>query len=194
MNEETCKENSFWCSEGHFNIDQFNFMTELVVKQNPQYVLETGFCTGRSTYAVLGSAKNLKKMVSIDIDFDYMKPYGRQMRELLEKNFPLLHTIENSSKTILNKKFMNENFKNGIDWFTVDGDHTYAGCLYDIKTVFPYMNKGGVIIIDDYKSGPPNGCHIPDVNKACDEFSRTHPKLVKKEWCNNGKGFCIFIV
>jgi predicted O-methyltransferase YrrM len=163
-----------------------------VTQKNPQYALETGFCTGRSTYAVLNSAKNLKKMVSIDINFDYIKPHGRRMREVLTRNFPALHTIEDSSKKILNTVFMKENFRDGIDWFTVDGDHSYKGCLYDLKTVFPYMNKGGIIIIDDYKSGPPNGCDIPDVTKACDDFHKIHPEVVKQTWYNQGKGFCIF--
>ena len=54
------------------------------------------------------------------------------------------------------------------------------------------MNKNGIIIIDDYKSGPPNGCSIPEVTKACDDFYKIHPELEKIEWNNKGKGFCVF--
>ena len=44
----------------------------------------------------------------------------------------------------------------GVDWFTVD-DYSYRGCVNDIEKAMPYMNEGGIIIIDDYMSGPPNG-------------------------------------
>ena len=131
-------------------------------------------------------------MISIDINFDYIKPEGRQYRELLTKNFSQFSTIEKSSKNVLNKEFMEVEFPNGIDWFTVDGDHSYEGCLNDLELVYKYMNKGGIIIIDDYKSGPPNGCKIVSVTKACDDFHIKHPEFIKEEWNNKGKGFCIF--
>lgn len=159
---------------------------------NPSYVLETGFCTGRSTYSVLRNAKNLKKMISIDINFDYRKE-GREMRKILENNFSQLETIENSSKNILTKNFFSEKFPNGVDWFTIDGDHSYNGCLSDLENSFNYINKGGCIIIDDYKSGPPNGSHLPQVTKACDDFGKKHPELRKEVWNKKGKGFCYFI-
>ena len=48
-------------------------MKELITKIKPKYALETGFCTGRSTSVVLTNATDLKKMISIDINFDYMR-------------------------------------------------------------------------------------------------------------------------
>mgnify|MGYP003669201574 FL=1 len=75
-----------------------------MVKENdPEYILETGFCTGRSASCILTNAKKLKKMISIDINFDYIKPEGRIYRKLLEDNFENFLTIENSSTKILNK-------------------------------------------------------------------------------------------
>ena len=39
----------FWCTtKEHFNVDQADFVKDLVKIHNPEYVLETGFCTGRS--------------------------------------------------------------------------------------------------------------------------------------------------
>jgi predicted O-methyltransferase YrrM len=183
-----------WCKRGYFNEDQRDYFIELLKKINPNCVLETGFCTGRSTYTVLNNSENIEKMISIDINFDYMKPEGRQMRELLTTNYKQLQTIEGSSQKSLTSDFINNQFPDGIDWFTVDGDHSYSGCLFDLETVLPYMNKGGIIIIDDYKSGPPNGCNIPDVTRACDDFSHKHPDLIKNEWNCEGKGFCIFYI
>tara|TARA_B100001287_G_C22616750_1_gene497994 strand:+ start:75 stop:641 length:567 start_codon:yes stop_codon:yes gene_type:complete len=184
--------NNFWCNKGHLNIDQANFIKKLLDESEVHYALETGFCTGRSTSTVLTNAKKLKKMISIDINFDYIKPEGREYKTLLESNFPNFSAIENSSRNILNEPFLNKEFPNGIDWVTIDGDHSYSGCLYDLSAVVKHMNKNGIILIDDYKSGPPNGCSIPDVTRACDSFYSEHSYLQKEEWNVKGKGFCIF--
>ena len=77
----------FWCKEnGHFNLDQAALFKELVKKHKPKYVLETGFCTGRSAISVLSNADDLLKMISIDINFGITYP-GRKYRELLTTNF-----------------------------------------------------------------------------------------------------------
>jgi len=186
------KMNDFWCEKGHFNLDQGILIQDLIEKYNPTYALETGFCTGRSTSVVLTKATNLKKMISIDINFDYMKPEGRIYRKKLEDGFPVFSTIENSSKIILNDNFLKKEYPNGIDWVTVDGDHSYEGCLFDLKAVINHMNKNGIIVVDDYKSGPPNGCRIDAVTNACDDFYAQNRQLHKGEWNNKGKGFCIF--
>jgi len=182
----------YWCAKGHFNLDQAELFKQLVKQHNPKYVLETGFCTGRSAYSILKNAESLQKMMSIDINFDYIKPEGRTYRKLLTDAFPIFFTIEGSSSNLLNELFIKKEFPEGIDWFTVDGDHTYKGCLNDLEQVYKYMNKGGIIIVDDYKSGPPNGHSIPDVTNACDSFHTNHPEIIKEEWYKNGKGFCIF--
>ena len=101
--------------------------------------------------------------------------------------------IESSSLLILTDNFFKKEFPEGIDWFTVDGDHTYKGCCNDIEKAMPYMNEGGIIIIDDYNSGPPNGCSIPEVTKACDDmYLKYKEKLERDIWNEKGKGFCIF--
>lgn len=184
--------NEFWCEKGHFNLDQASFIKEIINETNPEYILETGFCTGRSASTILTSSKNVKKMISIDINFDYIKPHGRIFKSKLESNFENFYTIENSSSKILNDDFLKKEFPFGIDWFTVDGDHSYNGCLFDLKSVVNHINKNGIIIIDDYKSGPPNGYRIPEVTRACDDFYNQNQYLEKTEWNCKGKGFCIF--
>ena len=131
-------------------------------------------------------------MISIDQNFDYMSPEGRKFQKLLEDNFETFSTIENSSKKVLNDDFFKKEFPNGVDWFTIDGDHSYDGCLFDLKSTVGHMNKNGVMIIDDYESGPPNGCSIPEVTRACDDFFEEHQYLTKTKWNLKGKGFCIF--
>lgn len=184
--------NEFWCKKGHFNQDQVNLFKNLLDEYKPEYVLETGFCTGRSASTVLINTKNLKKMISIDINFDSIKPEGRKYKNLLENNFANFSAIENSSQNILNDKFFKKEFPFGVDWFTVDGDHSYHGCLFDLRAAVNYINKNGIIIIDDYESGPPNGCSIPEVTRACDDFYKENQYLEKTKWNFKGKGFCIF--
>lgn len=184
--------NEFWCNRGHFNLDQALFFQEMIKEIKPKYILETGFCTGRSSSVILTNAKTLEKMISIDINFDYLKPEGRIYKKKLEDNFKNFFTIENNSSRVLNDNFFRKEFPFGIDWFTVDGDHTYDGCLFDLTSAVNYINKNGIIIVDDYKSGPPNGCSIPSVTKACDDFHNKNQYLEKTEWYYKGKGFCIF--
>ena len=184
--------NEFWCKKGHFNLDQSNLFKEMVNEYKPEYVLETGFCTGRSASSILTNANKLKKMISIDINFDYINPEGRIYKKILEDNFENFYTIENSSRKILNDDFIKKEFPLGIDWVTIDGDHSYDGCLFDLRAVVSHINKNGIIIIDDYESGPPNGCSIPVVTNACNDFYKENQYLEQTKWNCKGKGFCIF--
>ena len=50
-------------------------------------------------------------------------------------------------------------------------------------------------IESDYESGPPDGCPIPEVTSACDNFYRENAdKLSREKWHKSGKGFCVFTV
>jgi predicted O-methyltransferase YrrM len=184
---------NFWPEKGHFNLDQYNFIATLLEKREIKYVLETGFCTGRSALAVLNNCPDLEKMISIDIDFDYGGMNGRKMVETLQENFSSFSAIESNSQKKLTKSFFKTNYPNGIDYALVDGDHSYDGCSFDLNKIVPHVNSGGLILIDDYKSGPPNGYSIPVVTQACDDFYEKNSGIVdREEWNKDGKGFCIF--
>jgi predicted O-methyltransferase YrrM len=180
-----------WCIRGHFNKNQADKLEELINEINPKFVLETGFCTGRSASCVLYYGK-IEKMNSIDINLNYINPEGRIFKEKLEARYPSYKVIEGSSHKILNENFFRIEYPNGIDWATIDGDHSYEGALQDLYNISQYINQGGIIIIDDYYSGKPDGCHIPEVNKACDEFyEKNKAKFTKEQWNKSGKGFMI---
>tara|TARA_R100001510_G_C7556382_1_gene138148 strand:+ start:98 stop:655 length:558 start_codon:yes stop_codon:yes gene_type:complete len=179
----------FWPDKGHFNLDQYNYVKSLVENRNVEYALETGFHTGRSALSILNNCANLKKMISIDIIF------VEDRRELLEENFSSFEGIESDSKVVLTEDFFELNYPDGIDYCLVDGDHSYSGCFIDLVNIFPKMKKGGLILIDDYESGPPEGCNIPEVTKACDDFYEVKKKnLSREKWNKDGKGFCVFTV
>tara|TARA_R110000824_G_scaffold206523_3_gene391677 strand:+ start:14923 stop:15522 length:600 start_codon:yes stop_codon:yes gene_type:complete len=181
-----------WCKEGHFNNDQCLVIENLVKEHQPKYCLETGFCTGRSALSVLNSSDKIEKFITIDVNFDY-RSEGRKYKELFKEEYAHFKAIEEASRKIFNKEFFQKEYPNGIDWFTVDGDHSQKGCYNDIHEVLPYMNEGSIIIIDDYKSGPPNGCSIPSVTKACEAIFEKYEDIIERtEWNEKGKGFCIF--
>ncbi len=170
-----------WPEKGHLNEDQRDFLIDLLVEKKPQYCLETGYCTGRSSLTTI-VACGPQKLISIDMQ----KVEGR----LTLSDFPTFRFIQGKSQEILNDEFFNTEYPKGIDYAFIDGDHSYEGCLNDLKTIYPRMNPGGVMVIDDYKSGPPNGGSIPDVDAAVNNFIKAR-KIVIQVWNEKGKGFAV---
>ena len=180
---------AFWPEKGHLNLNQYYYIKALVEKCNIEYALETGFCTGRSALAILNNCKNLKRMISVDIVFI------KERKNLLEEKFKNFTGIESDSKLALTEEFFETNYPEGIDYCLVDGDHSYGGCLNDLRSILPHMKVGSLLVIDDYESGPPDGCPIPEVTSACDNFYRENTdKLSREKWHKSGKGFCVFTV
>ena len=180
LNIKTMEVPAFWPELGHFNLNQYYYVKSLVEGRKIECALETGFHTGRSALSILNNCPDLKTMISIDIIF------VEERRKLLEEKF---------SKLALTDDFFQTNYPEGIDYCLLDGDHSYNGCLSDLELVLPHMKGGGLIVIDDYESGPPDGCPIPEVTNACDDFYKHNSeKLSREKWYKEGKGFCIFTV
>lgn len=181
-----------WAPVGHFNTNQAEFVKQLIYVVQPRYALEVGFCTGRSAAVVLTASDDLRTFISVDIDLDYMKPEGRIYASLLTERFPCFQVLEANSRVLLTKDFFNAHFGNNkIDWVTIDGDHSYEGCYSDIENVAQYLSDDGLILIDDYKSGPPHGVSLPTVTQAVDDFCLRNAHFYKIEWNRLGKGFAI---
>jgi len=187
--------NELWCSDGHFNTDQAELYMELTKKHKPKYCLETGFCTGRSSLSViLGNEDNIEKFISIEYNLNY-KSLTKEFVEKFNSKFEFYNVVVGNSAHILTPEFFEKEFPNGIDWFTVDGDHSYFGCKNDLKLALPYMSKNSIIIVDDYELGSPNGCSLPEVTNACNDFYKENlDKISIEKWNKLGKGFCIFRV
>lgn len=56
-----------------------------------------------------------------------------------------------------------DTFDQKLDWIYIDGDHTYAGCLYDLTNCLKVMKPTGIIFGDDY------GNKV-EVKQAVDDF------------------------
>lgn len=59
------------------------------------------------------------------------------------------------------------------DFVHVDGDHTEAGCLHDIKLAFEACVGGGVVLVDDYTN-------IDGVKRAADKFVKDNDNNIKQ--------------
>lgn len=69
---------------------------------------------------------------------------------------------------------------NSLDWIYLDGDHSYAGVLRDLRNAHRVVKSGGLILGDDY-AWPFQKHGKPGVTKAVDEFIKeTGLKLVQE--------------
>lgn len=178
----------FWANIGHLNINQRNFLINILLKLKPEYCLEIGFATGRSCITILASAKP-KKFISIDINLDYLEN-GRKLAALFEKKYKNLKIIESDSQSILIKSFFQKEFPNGIDFIFIDGGHKYNIVYNDLQNTYFKLNKNGIMVIDDYNSGPPDGVKLPGVTTATNDFCKKNNIMIHK-WNMQGKGFAI---
>jgi len=179
------KVSQYWHINGHMNADQRDYFIETLQTLKPRFCLEIGFASGRSAVTTLVAA-NPELLISVDLSLDYIQG-ARAHADVLKKDFQNLKIIEGSSTQVLNERFFQSYFPKDIDFVFVDGDHTYAGCMADLKTVFPHLSQHGIIIVDDYRSGAPNGVSFPDVTDAVDDFV-LQKKLSLRYWQKDGKG------
>jgi len=171
----------FWPEKGHLNEDQRDFLIDLLQEKNPRFCIETGFCTGRSSITTLIACTPVK-LVSIDVKEEI------EASDL--SSFKSFKFIKGDSRHILKNKFFKKEFPEGIDYAFIDGDHSYEGCLNDLVSIYPHMNPKGIMVIDDYMSGPPNGGALPEVDKAIHDFIKSKNIVIQK-WNKKGKGFAI---
>ena len=54
-------------------------------------------------------------------------------------------------------------FSEQADWIYIDGDHSYSGCLADLRSSLKVVRPGGTIFGDDYTNKP-------GVRRAVDQF------------------------
>jgi predicted O-methyltransferase YrrM len=181
--------NKLWFHKGHLNEDQRDFLINILKEIKPKFCIETGFASGRSAITTLNAAEP-ELLISIDINLDYISG-ARLHSEKIKENFNNFKLIEGSSSKILTDDFFNDNFPHGIEFAFIDGDHSYAGAYSDIERVYAKINNGGIMIVDDYMSGPPNGARILSVNNAVNDFAEKNNIKIER-WESKGKGFAIF--
>jgi predicted O-methyltransferase YrrM len=181
--------NEWWHDTGHLNTDQRDFLVGLVSEQKPRYCIETGFCTGRSAITVLVAAEP-EVLVSVEVSFNYIEG-SREWADILMRAFPALHIINGNSIDVLTDEFFTKWFPNGIDFGFVDGGHSYTECYNDILFVLSHLRPNGMIVVDDYMSGPPNGVEIESVDIAVKDIIDFYTYLSIERWYKDGKGMAV---
>jgi hypothetical protein len=171
-------------------------MSNLIRKYNPQTILETGFGSGRTAATMIQSKSMchtlpILKYVNVDKNYSLYNPISSNFRKYCQDMCPFFKTFERRSSDLLRTGFMEEEFPEGIDWFTVDGDPTYPGCLYELVSGLKHMKKGGIIYVVADRVKRKN----VDIKEACDFFEVLFAsRLIKKLDDVCGKEICYFVV
>lgn len=148
----------------------------------PDSILEIGVRHGYSLLSMaLGNSSHLPIFTTKkgEINYIYKIPYilgidtgleaGFHNVQKWESEYGLLglHLYEGSSHEI-------QNFNVAFDLIHIDGDHTRESCANDLNLCWAALDKGGVLIIDDYIA-------ISTVREAVDNFLKVTPKEEIKE-------------
>ncbi|GAX81192.1 hypothetical protein CEUSTIGMA_g8625.t1 [Chlamydomonas eustigma] len=121
---------------------------------NVKTICEIGFNAGHSSIVLL-TANPLAKLYSFDL---FSFPFSARCRWLLQKLFPnRFHYIMGSSFDTLPWFKDKHGAQVVCDVFSIDGDHSYEGCMTDMVNAFKLMNVGGIIVADDISRKFP-GC------------------------------------
>ena len=146
--------------------NQIIHMSKMVRKCNPQYILETGFGSGRTAATVIQSCrkKPIIKYVNCDKNYHLYDPISVSYRQYCHDMCPFFESFERRSNELFRGNFLKETFPTGIDWFTVDGDPTYSGCLCELMSVLYHMNPNSIMYVVSDRNKRINF----DVRDACD--------------------------
>lgn len=137
------------------------FLCGLIRKYNPQKVVEVGVAGGGTTSVIMKCLDMLgsdAKMYSVDVSKECYRRPGKSSGYQLEEAKDELSNFENH-RFLLGKILPEviENIGSDIDFVILDTMHVAPGELLDFLCVFPYLKKGGVIVLHDTSLNL-NGC------------------------------------
>lgn len=130
-------------------------------------ILEIGRYSGGST-VVLASANKSSNIWSIDLH--------PQDDERLKKIFHELKIGSNVELIEADSGTFYDSMIKELDLLFIDGDHSYEGCMRDIKVWWPKLKVGGHMILHD--------CYLgSEVQRACVEFvSAVACQIIASPW------------
>ena len=148
-----------------------------ITKQN---ILEVGCYLGYSSCIMASAISGDRKIFSID-KFEIPKNWSKNTSDnWIYKNYSQIEWatknrnalgfetkitfVKSDSKTYA-ATLRNIPDRPKFDLIFIDGDHTYDGCLSDMKDYMPMLEAGGYLVVHDYNSP----LH-PGVSKAVDEI------------------------
>ena len=125
------------------------FLNTLVLRKQPQRLLELGVCSGGSSLVLLNAIKNINNAHLYSID------YNTQHYKLKDKltgfyvdNFPELKNKWTLKTGALALDFMEE-IGGDIDFCLIDTVHSNPGEILDFLMVLPYLKKDATVVFHD---------------------------------------------
>jgi len=150
------------CDDPQFKRIHHNFhhivlyIKDYIMKEKCKNYLEIGTHYGHSICNMLQS-KYQSKYMAIDIFKKWGDGKISNMEKLANDNAKKFNInnyeykiVKGNSQSKATLDVVKEYFPEGIDLLFIDGDHSYNGIIKDFKNYFPFVNKGGYIVFDDY--------------------------------------------
>jgi hypothetical protein len=157
----------------------YGTLFDLASELHPRRVCEIGVRAGYSAFAIL-SANPEAVMLGIEADLD----------EATENTHWGCKGLHHHAETILAPFDYQLLIANShsierlprCDLIYIDGDHTFDGCLADLRLA---ERSTDTILVDDYDS-------ISSVREACDRFAAERPDFTPRYIANGLTGFMLF--
>ena len=152
-------------------------MSNLIRSIEPEYIVETGFASGRTSATMVQSCRTKSIQNYVVCDNDYLKsPFQNYFAVMC----PYINFCTGSTDEILTPDFLKEQFPKKIDWVTIDGADTYKGIVHELTVVMPFVRSGGIIyVVGDQLTRP-------FIKDACNEFKKIYDSkiIVEEEYIN----------
>ena len=157
----------------------YSTLFELARELRPKRICEIGVRAGYSAYAIL-SANPSATMLGIEVDRDERVQDTHGGRKGLYQHAESILASFNYQLLLANSHLLARLPR--CDLVYVDGDHSFAGCLADLRLAEHSTDR---ILVDDYDS-------IPSVREACQRFA-ADGKGFNARYIDNGlTGFLLF--
>jgi predicted O-methyltransferase YrrM len=129
---------------------------KLAYDLKPNVILETGTHQGYSGMWFLKALNDLNQGILITVDILTPGSYTKINANGLQKN----HALATKNLSSVSDRFVQivDTIPDveTIDLLFINGDHSLAGCLHDLKTYYPKLRKGGLCLMHDF-----HGIQVP---------------------------------
>jgi cephalosporin hydroxylase len=150
--ERTATRNSPWCFEHPDWHAHYKRKHDIAWALNPKSILEIGVRYGYSAHAFLSACEEAE-YTGVDSDDPKHNAMGEPTlawaKGMLEKALPdltcYIHLVQLNTR---DKPLPSRN--GGYDLIHIDADHSYSGCLDDLRKA--WVQCGRAIVVDDYGS------------------------------------------
>lgn len=136
----------------------------------PETVIEIGIQAGATAKCILNNSPWIKKYIGIDVTPNHQTTLAVQQNEV-PKVPGILAKSDHRVELIVRPNGSRDLSPADLptaDLIFIDGDHSYAGVMFDTQLARQVIRKGGIICWHDY------GSHlVPEVTTAIDHLNIT---------------------